>query len=351
MPQWAGSCWYYLRYISPQENTAAWEKTAEKYWMPVDVYVGGAEHAVLHLLYARFWHKVLYDLGHVSTIEPFTRLINQGMIQSFAYKDRRGALVTADHVVEDREGRFTHAETGEPLTQVVAKMSKALKNVVNPDDIITEYGADTFRLNEMFMGPIEASKPWNTRDVPGLFKLLNRIWRLVIDPQTDRVSASLVDAQPDDPVLRVLHRTVKKVGEDIEAFKFNTAIGQIFEFVNALTPMTRRPRAVIEPFVLLISPFAPHIAEELWQRLGHRESLASHAWPEYDPALVTEDEVEVAVQILGKVKARIRVPADADEKQLEEAALADERIRNELAGKTVRKVVAVRGRLVNIVVS
>jgi len=349
MPQWAGSCWYYLRYLSPKESSRGWDMMAEKYWMPVDVYVGGAEHAVLHLLYARFWHKVLYDLGHVSTSEPFAKLINQGMIQSFAYKDRRGTLVTADHAAEGADGTLTHAETGEPLTQVVAKMSKALKNVVNPDEIIAEYGADTFRMYEMFMGPIEASKPWNTRDVPGLHKLLNRIWRLVVDPESGALSPALVDAQPDEKALRILHKTIKKVGEDIEAFKFNTAIAAIFDFVNALTPMPQRPRSVIEPFVIVISPFAPHIAEELWQRLGHDETLTDHPWPRYDPELAKDDQVEIAVQIMGKVKSRITVPANADEKRLEEAALADERIQRELEGKTIRKVITVKGRLVNIV--
>ncbi|MCK4659949.1 MAG: leucine--tRNA ligase [Phycisphaerae bacterium] len=349
MPQWAGSCWYYLRYLNPKEKSAGWGMMAEKYWMPVDVYVGGAEHAVLHLLYARFWHKVLYDLGHVSTSEPFGRLINQGMIQSFAYKDKRGALVTADLVEETDEGAFRHSRTQEPLTQVVAKMSKMLKNVVNPDEIIAQYGADTFRMYEMFMGPIEASKPWNTRDVPGLFKLLNRIWRLVVDVESGGLSPAIVDAEPGDDALRILHKTIKKVGEDIEAFKFNTAIAAIFDFVNTLTPMKQRPRSVIEPFVVVISPFAPHVAEELWERLGHTESLADHPWPQHDPQLARDDQVEVAVQIMGKVKSRIMLPADADEKQLEQAALADPRIKRELEGKTVRKVIAVKGRLVNIV--
>ncbi|MFH0980452.1 MAG: class I tRNA ligase family protein [Planctomycetota bacterium] len=349
MPQWAGSCWYYLRYLSPSEKSAAWDRAAEKYWMPVDVYVGGAEHAVLHLLYARFWHKVLYDLGHVSTSEPFGKLINQGMIQSFAYEDRRGALVTADRVTENADGSFTHRETGEPVTQIVAKMSKALKNVVDPDDIIAQYGADTFRLYEMFMGPIEASKPWNTRDVPGLFKLLNRIWRLVIDEQSGALSPALVETEPDRETWRILHKTIRKVGADIEQFKFNTAIAAIFDFVNALTPLPRRPRCVIEPFVLVVSPFAPHLAEELWQRLGHAESLAYVRWPAYDPELAKDEQVEIAVQITGKVKSRIMVSADADEKQLEQAALADARIQRELRGKTVRKVFVVKGRLVNIV--
>ena len=349
MPQWAGSCWYYLRYLSPQDASAGWNPAAENYWMPVDVYVGGAEHAVLHLLYARFWHKLLFDLGHVSTTEPFMKLINQGMIQSHAYEDRRGALVTADHVVEGEGGTYTHAQTGEPLKQIVAKMSKALKNVVNPDEIIAKYGADTFRLYEMYMGPIEASKPWNTRDVPGLFKLLSRIWRLVVDETTGGLSPALVEVEPDAATLRVLHKTIKKVGEDIAQFKFNTAIAAMFDFVNTLTPAARRPRSVIEPFVLVIAPFAPHLAEELWQRLGHRDSLAYEPWPQHDPDLARDEQVEIAVQISGKVKARIVVAADADDQAMEAAALADERVQRELSGKHVRKVIVVKGRLVNIV--
>jgi leucyl-tRNA synthetase len=348
MPQWAGSCWYYLRFIDPRNGARFCDAEAERYWMPVDTYVGGAEHAVLHLLYARFWHKVLFDLGHVSTAEPFRSLTNQGMIQGFAYRDTRGVNVPLEEV-EDRDGAYFHQKTGEKLAQVIAKMSKSLRNVVNPDEIIAEYGADAFRCYEMFMGPLEASKPWNTRDVSGVFKLLQRIWRLVVDSESGALSPALVDDAPDAQTQRVLHKTIKKVGADIEAFKFNTAIGQIFEFVNALTPMERRPRAVIEPFVLLVAPFAPHLAEELWHRLGHAESLTYAPWPEYDPALARDDEVEVAVQILGKIKARITVPADADEAALETAALADERIQELLAGKTVRKVIVIKGRLVNIV--
>jgi leucyl-tRNA synthetase len=348
MPQWAGSCWYYLRFLDPRNGRRFCDPVAEKYWMPVDTYVGGAEHAVLHLLYARFWHKVLFDLGQVSTAEPFHSLTNQGMIQGFAYKDRRGVNVPSAEV-EEREGRFFKRESGEELAQAIAKMSKSLRNVVNPDEIIAEFGADAFRCYEMFMGPLEASKPWNTRDVPGVFKLLQRIWRLVIDQETGGLSPALVEKAADEASVRILHKTIKKVGDDIAAFKFNTAIGQIFEFVNALTPMAERPRAVIEPFILVVAPFAPHLAEELWQRLGHAESLAYAPWPKYDEALAREDEVEIAVQVLGKVRSKITAPADADENALETAALADPRIQELLAGKTVRKVIVVKGRLVNIV--
>lgn len=348
MPQWAGSCWYYLRFCDSQNGERFASKEAEKYWMPVDTYVGGAEHAVLHLLYARFWHKVLFDLGHVSTLEPFQSLTNQGMIQSFAYKDARGINVPVDQV-EQKGDAFINRDTGETVTQIVAKMSKALKNVVNPDDIIAEFGADAFRCYEMFMGPLEADKPWNTRDVPGVFKLLGRIWRLVVDQETGELSSALVDEPADKDALRVLHKTIKKVGEDIEQFKFNTAIGQLFAFVNAMTPLKRRPREVIEPFVLLVAPFAPHLAEELWSRLGHTDTLAFEPWPQFDADLARDDEIEVPVQILGKVRSRIKVAADTDEKSLEQAALADAKIQELLTGKSVRKVIVVKGRLVNIV--
>ncbi len=349
MPQWAGSCWYYLRFCDPANQAEGWDMMAEDYWMPVDTYVGGAEHAVLHLLYARFWHKLLYDLGRVSTVEPFNKLINQGMIQAFAYRDRRGAIVAADKAVEVAEGDFEHTDTGEPLEQVVAKISKSLKNVVSPEDVVAEFGADAFRMYEMFMGPIEASKPWNTRDVPGVFRLLNRTWRLVVDENTGELSPALVDAPPSDDLQRLLHKTIKKVGADVESFKFNTAIGQMFDFVNFVTPLPERPRAAIETFVLLVAPFAPHLAEELWQRLGHQQSLAYEPWPTYDPALAADKEIEVPVQINGKVRARITVPADADEAALEAAAQADPKVVVALKGKTVRKVIVVNGRLVNIV--
>ncbi len=349
MPQWAGSCWYYLRYCSPNDPQRFCDARAEKYWMPIDVYVGGAEHAVLHLLYARFWHKVLFDLGHVTTEEPFRKLINQGMIQAFAFRDAGGRVLRNDQVEQREDGTFVVTETNEPATQFVAKMSKSLKNVVNPDEIIAEYGADTFRMYEMYMGPIESSKPWNTRDVPGLLKLLRRIWRLVVDPDTGGLSPRLVDSAPDESTSRLLHKTIRTVTEDIEQFKFNTAIAGLFEFVNAMTPRAERPRAVIEPFVLLVSPFAPHLAEELWSRLGHAQTLAFEPWPAFDPKLAKDVQVEVAVQVMGKIKSRIMGPADLDEPGLEAAALGDETIRRELADKTVRKVIVVKGRLVNIV--
>ncbi len=349
MPQWAGSCWYYLRFISPNVRERFCDAEAERYWMPVDLYMGGAEHAVLHLLYARFWHKVLFDLGQVSTAEPFQRLVNQGMVQTIAYRDAAGRVLPVQSVEAAGAGKFVAKDDGRALEQITAKMSKALKNTVSPDEIISQYGTDTFRMYEMYMGPIESSKPWNTRDVPGLLKLLQRIWRLVIDEETGGLSESLSDEPPDEATRRLLHKTIKRISEDIEQLKFNTAIAQIFEFVNAMTPRPRRSREVMESFVLLVSPFAPHLGEELWERLGYSSSLAYEGWPVFDAALARDEEVEIAVQLMGKVRTRMMMPADADEAALESAALADHRVREALEGKTVRKVIVVKGRLVNIV--
>jgi len=349
MPQWAGSCWYYLRFIDPKNTEQFCRSEAEKYWMPIDLYVGGAEHAVLHLLYARFWHKVLFDLGHVTTDEPFQKLFNQGMIQSFAYRDKRGINVGADRVEERGEDDYVLKDTGEPVARVVAKMSKALKNVVTPDDVIADWGADTFRMYEMYMGPLDASKPWNTRDVPGLHKLCQRIWRLIVDENTNELSAALTDEEPDTESIRAVHKLTKRVTEELEQLKLNTAIAAIFDFVNFMTPRDRRPRTIIDRFVLLISPFAPHLAEELWHRLGHDSTLAYEPWPAYDEKLARDEEVEIGVQINGKMKARVMVAADADEDTIRSVALAQDNVTKTLEGKTVRKVIVVKGRLVNIV--
>jgi len=355
MPQWAGSCWYYLRFLDPRNDRAFCDPKLEKYWMApgdrnpnggVDLYVGGAEHAVLHLLYARFWHKVLYDLGYVSTPEPFARLCNQGMIRSFAYRDRRGVCVPYEDV--DLSGdRPRHRTTGEELTESVEKMSKSLKNVINPDEVIAEYGADTLRLYEMFMGPLEASKPWNTRDVPGIARFLDRLWRMILG--SDEQPALLAD-EPDRQIERALHRLIKKVGADIEAMKFNTAIAAMMEFVNAVFKAGRISKDQAERFVLVLSPFAPHIAEEIWERLGHAESLAYEPWPAYDPAMLAEETLQLAVQVNGKVRSRISVPAGASEDEAIAAALADERVASAIAGKQVVKKIFVAGRLINLVV-
>jgi len=353
MPQWAGSCWYYLRFIDPKNEKCFCDADKQRYWMPIDLYVGGAEHAVLHLLYARFWHKVLFDLGHVTTPEPFAKLFNQGMIRSFAYRDSRGVYIGYDEIDFREDGAY-HKQTSEKLTESVEKMSKSLKNVINPDDVIADYGADTFRLYEMYMGPLEASKPWNTRDVPGVHRFLHRAWRLIVDPQTNKLSEAVQDVEPDEEALRLLHRTIKAVTEDLETMRFNTAIAEMIVFVNEMTKRQVRPRKVLEPFVLLLAPFAPHIAEELWQRLkgdAWTGTLAYESWPQYDEALAAEKQVELAVQINGKVRAKLVVPADADAETVKQAALANERIKELLGDKQIRRIIAVPGRLVNIVVA
>ena len=372
MPGWAGSCWYYLRYCDPGNDERFISPEAEAYWllsqrakpsdrvMPrgeedfdarnhhvggVDLYVGGAEHAVLHLLYARFWHKILFDLGELSTPEPVGRLFHQGMITSFAFRRENGTLVPTDEVDEVEGGGHVERATGEPVEQIVAKMSKSLRNVVNPDDVIAEYGADTMRLYEMYMGPLEASAPWNTRDIVGVHRFLQRSWRLVVDEATGELD--LRDT-PDEDVERRLHRTIAKVGGDIERLAFNTAIAAMIEWVNEATG-TGVTRDQLDRFARILSPFVPHFAEELWHRLGHETSVALAEWPAHDEAMLVDDLVEVPVQILGKLRSKIQVPPDADAALMEEAALADERIAELIEGKTVRKVVVVPGRLVNIV--
>ncbi len=373
MPNWAGSCWYYLRYCDPKNDSAFVGTAAEQYWMVspaadgrgmhaggVDLYVGGNEHAVLHLLYARFWHKVLFDLGHVSTPEPFGRLFHQGMIQSHAYQRADGSLVAID-AVEERTTKgssqpvFVETATGQPVQQIVAKMSKSLRNVINPDDVIAEYGADTFRLYEMYMGPLEASKPWNTRDIVGVFRFLQRTWRLAVCESTGTL---LLAATPDPAIERLLHRTIAKVGDDIERLSMNTAIAAMIELVNAATRPSEMTdatqggltRSQLERFVRLLAPFAPHLGEELWQRLGGVGSVTRAAWPEFDPALLHDDHVELAVQIQGKVRARIMVPANAAASDVEALTLAHGAVQQALAGRTPKKVIVVPGRMVNLVV-
>ena len=349
MPNWAGSCWYYLRFCDPSNADRFVGAEAERYWMGergVDLYIGGAEHAVLHLLYARFWHKLLYDLGEVSTPEPIGRLFHQGLITTFAYQRNDKSLVPIDQVEERSEGRFIETATGQPVTQIVAKMSKSLKNVINPDDIIAQYGADTFRLYEMYMGPLGASKPWNPRDIIGPFRFLQRVWRLAVDEQTGNLA---LRAERDPNVERQLHRTIARVEGDIERLAFNTAIAALIEFINVATIAGGLTHDQFQRFVLLLAPFAPHIAEELWCRLGHKESLAYEPWPAFDQAMLTENFIELPVQLGGKVRAKITIPADANVKQIEAAALADAKVTSLLAGKTVRKVVVVPGKIVNIV--
>ena len=314
MPQWAGSCWYYLRFLDPANPGALVDPALEKYWMPVDLYLGGAEHAVLHLLYARFWHKVLYDIGVVSTPEPFMKLVHQGMI----------------------------------LGDDGQKMSKSVGNVVSPDDMMDTYGADAVRLYEMFMGPIEASKPWNTKSVEGITRFLDRVWRLYVNEDG---SSALTGDEPSLEARRVLHQTIKKVTEDAQGLKFNTAISQMMVFVNEVTRLPARPRALLEPFVLVLSPFAPHLGEELWSRMGHPETLAHEPWPAFDPALVTLDTVTVAVQINGKLRATLDLPRGTEQAAAQSAALADERVARYADGAEIRKVIYVKDKLLNLVVA
>ena len=342
MPQWAGSCWYYLRYIDPKNPDQAWDPAKEKYWMPVDLYVGGAEHAVLHLLYSRFWHKVLFDLGLVSTKEPFRKLVNQGMVLGVSYKDKRGALVPTDQVDFTPNGPVRKSD-GEALVEFPAKMSKSLRNVVNPDDVIREYGADSMRMYEMFMGPLEATKPWSTKGVEGVFRFLKRAWRLV-------AQSEIVDAPCTPEQLRVLHATIRKVSQDLDTFNFNTAISQLMIFLNEFSKCDRVPREAAEKFVLLLSPFAPHIGEELWSTLGHAETLAYEPWPVWDEKVLEVNEVEILVQVLGKPKARLMMPVDADQEAASKLALAAPEVQAALGGKPVRKVIYVPKRLVNIVI-
>ncbi|MGW0552828.1 leucine--tRNA ligase [Streptomyces sp. NPDC002926] len=354
MPNWAGSCWYELRYLDPHNSEKLVDPETERYWMGpregqphggVDLYVGGAEHAVLHLLYARFWSKVLFDLGHVSSVEPFHKLYNQGMIQAYVYRDSRGFPVPATEV-EERDGRFYFE--GEPVKRELGKMGKSLKNAVTPDEICGEYGADTLRLYEMAMGPLDVSRPWDTRAVVGQYRLLQRLWRNVIDEATGEVT--VVDTEPDEATLRALHKAIDGAGQDLAALRFNTAIAKITELNNHLTK-TGGPlsRSVAERLVLLIAPLAPHIAEELWHRLGHTDSVVHQDFPVADPAYVVDESVTCVVQIKGKVKARLEVPPSISDEELEALALSDEAVVSALGGAGIRKVIVRAPKLVNIV--
>jgi leucyl-tRNA synthetase len=361
MPQWAGSCWYQLRYVDPDSKDVFCAPENEAYWMGprpaehgvddpggVDLYVGGVEHAVLHLLYSRFWHKVLYDLGHVSSKEPYRRLFNQGYIEAYAYTDERGVYVPAEEVVE-RDGKFFLGD--EEVKQEYGKMGKSLKNAVTPDEISDNYGADTFRLYEMSMGPMDMSRPWATKDVVGAQRFLQRLWRLVVDEQTGelRVTAD----EPSEADRKLLHRTIAGVREDYAEMRFNTAGAKLIELNNHLTKVygsaAATPIEMAEPLVLLLAPMAPHIAEELWRRLGHVDSLVHGPFPVVDEKYLVEDSIEYPIQVNGKVRSRVTVPADASNEAVQSAALADEKVAALVGDKTPRKVIVVPGRLVNIV--
>lgn len=349
MPQWAGSCWYYLRYIDPVNDKAFADPALLKKWLPVDLYVGGAEHAVLHLLYARFWHKVLFDLGLVPTAEPFQRLVNQGMILGMAYKTKRGVLVPMDKI-EWKDGKpFGREEGGEleELTEFPAKMSKSLKNVVNPDDVIRDYGADSLRLYEMFMGPLQAVKPWSTKGVEGVHRFLKRANKLVTETK-------IADRAMTKAEAKSLNQMIKKVGNDLEEMAFNTGISAMMVFINEAEDFAKKagdlPKEYLEKFVLCLSPFAPHLGEELWSFLGHADTLAYEPWPKFDPTALVEDEIEIPVQVLGKLRGRITVPVAATPAEMEATAKANADIAKFLEGKTIVKVIAVPKRMVNFVV-
>ncbi len=383
MPQWAGSCWYYLRFIDPRNDRKMVDPELERAWMPVDLYIGGAEHAVLHLLYARFWHKVLYDRGHVSTLEPFMKLVNQGMIlgemEFTGYRKDGGGWLSAADVKLDADSHPVDRQTGRPATPVrvdagavekqadafvltaapsirvdsrAYKMSKARGNVVNPNDVVKEYGADALRLFEMFMGPLEATKPWNTTGVNGVRGFLDRVWRMIVADRSEtmELNPAVQSVAPTPEQNRVLHKTIAAVTRDLERLDFNTAIARMMEFTNFFTKAELRPRSVMERFVLILSPFAPHLAEELWQLLGHDRTLAYEPWPAADPEWLREDTVEVPVQINGKLRGKVLAPAGADKEALESLARADAKVAELLGGKTVVKVIVVPGRLVNFVV-
>ena len=349
MPGWAGSCWYEIRFCSPHDSANFVHPPAEQYWMGdgVDLYIGGAEHAVLHLLYARFWHKLLFDLGEVSCSEPFKKLFHQGMLTSYAYQRANKTLAPAN-IVEERDGVFFDTETDEEVIQVVAKMSKSLKNVVNPDDVIAAYGADTLRLYEMYMGPLESSAPWNTRDIVGVHRFLQRVWRVGIDEATGNLRTDLATEQ-NETVERALHCAIAKVTSDIPTLGYNTAIAAMIEFVNTATAEGPVTIDQLERFICILSPFAPHIAEEIHAAIGHKTTISAAHWPAFDPAMLESTTIEMPVQIMGKVRGKIEVAADASNDEVEQTALQNQQVAALLEGKTIRKIIVVPKQIVNIV--
>lgn len=382
MPQWAGSCWYYVRYLDAKNDKAFCDPAKLKKWLPVDLYVGGAEHAVLHLLYSRFWHKVLFDRGHVPGAEPFQRLVNQGMIlgeMEFTGFQQDGQWISAEKVdfdgdsatvkgtehklavvkfqeeqVEKKGDAFVHKEiAGLRVDARAFKMSKSRGNVINPDKVVDQYGADSLRLYEMFMGPLEAVKPWSMRGVEGVYRFLNRVWRLVIDDRMENVKLldAVQDVEPDKETLRILHHTIQRVTDDLDTMSFNTAISAMMELTNHLTKQTVRSKSVLKTFMLILSPFAPHLTEEIWNALGATTTLAYEPWPGFDASLLKSDTIEVPVQINGKLRGKVTVAADISKDALEATAKCDERIKPLLEGKTIKKVIVVPGKLVNLVVA
>ncbi len=342
MPQWGGSCWYYLRYIDPKNNKRFVDPEKEKYWMPVDLYIGGTEHAVLHLLYARFWHKVLYDLGQVSTPEPFQRLVNQGMITAYAYQRKNKSLVPADQI-EEKDGDFFDKETGEKLERVIAKMSKSLKNVINPDEVISQYGADTMRMYEMFMGPLQVSKPWSTTGIAGVWRFIDRIWRLSEEK-------TISEDKAPEQLIKTLNKTIKKVGEDTNTLNFNTAISQMMIYVNELYKLDNLPREAWEPLILMLAPYVPHMAEELWERAGHKPSVCNQKWPEYIHELTVDENITFVVQVNGKVRAKIDCPKGLSQQDAVKTAKENENVARYLEGQQILKEIYVPNKLISFVV-
>jgi leucyl-tRNA synthetase len=342
MPQWAGSCWYYLRYIDPKNKSLIFDQEKEKYWMPVDLYIGGAEHAVLHLLYSRFWHKVLFDLGIASTDEPYQRLFNQGMILAFAYETESGARVAGD-LVEEREGKYFHKETGAELSQIVAKMSKSLKNVVNPDDVTSKYGADSLRLYEMFMGPLDVTKPWDEKGVKGVFGFLGRACRFLSNP------VNIIQGKEDPEILKGIHQTIKKVEGDIENLRFNTGVSAMMIFLNLAIKKARITTETASAFIRILAPFAPHLSEELWQSLGNKNTLAYEPWPGYNEEFLKEDNFNYPVSFNGKMRFNIELPLNLTKDEVIRIVLADERSKKWIGGSTISNIVFVPNRIINIV--
>ncbi|MBN1924680.1 MAG: leucine--tRNA ligase [Prolixibacteraceae bacterium] len=343
MPQWAGSCWYYLRFIDPKNDKEPFSKAKENYWMPVDLYIGGAEHAVLHLLYSRFWHKVLFDLGIVSTDEPYQKLYNQGMILAFAYETVSGSKVPSD-MVEEKDGKFFHTKTGEELKQIVAKMSKSLKNVVNPDDVVAKYGADSLRLYEMFMGPLDATKPWTDTGVKGVYNFLKRVFYFFAEPE------NIVNGEEDRDTLKVLHQTIQKVGNDLEDLKFNTAISQMMIFTNHCYKKGEVSKSTAETFMKVLAPFAPHIADELWTKYGNKPSVSQQPWPVFNKEYLEEDTFEYPVSFNGKMRYKLPLPIAMPVAEIEKAVHSHEMSVKWIEGKQIVKTIVVPGKIINVVV-
>ena len=350
MPQWAGSCWYYLRYIDPNNEKAFADSEKVNYWMPVDLYVGGAEHAVLHLLYARFWHKVLYDIGVVNTTEPFQRLVNQGMITSFAFQRKNKTLVPVDEVEQRDDGNYYEKATGEQLEQIIAKMSKSLKNVVNPDEEIKSYGADSVRMYEMFMGPLTMSKPWNTQGIIGIHRFLEKVWAISEKPLNDIDITGKLEDESLINLRKTFAQTIKKVTKDTDTLNFNTAISQMMIFVNELSKQESIPRAMWSDFVKVISPYAPHLGEELWEKLGNKNTIAYESWPTINEDFLKDDAKTIVVMVNGKLRGKFQAAPGADDNTLIEAAKTAEGVEKFLEDKTIVKSVVVKDKLVNFVV-